>query len=179
VALEDLARALPLAQNFPRWAWGPHGSWAATRHRLLVPLFDPAGVLVTVRARTVLLGVEPKSLAPAGHAVRGAVMADHLGRTLLGGERPETWNGVVCVVEGEPDFLTWGINRSDGIESVPAVFGIEAGAWTEDIAARIPDGARVVVRTHHDTTGDCMAAVVGRTLAGRCEVLRSRSDGAA
>ena len=38
---------------------------------------------------------------------------------------------------GEPDFLTWGTNRSDAREQVPAVFGVESGAWTKEIAARI------------------------------------------
>jgi hypothetical protein len=174
VTLEHLAGAVPQDAELPSWAWGPDGPWTSTGHRLLVPLYGASGGLASVRARTVVANSEPKSLAPSGYAVRGAVMADLVGGSLLRGEPVEAWNKAVVVVEGEPDFLTWGTNRSDAADEVPAVFGIESGAWTEAIAARITDGASVVIRTHHDPAGNQYAQVVARSLGTRCRVFRSR-----
>lgn len=174
VELEVLARALPADAPLPPWAWGAGSAWSHSGHRLVVPLYDADGNLASLRARTVVAEVEPKALAPAGHTTRGAVMSDLVGRVLLRGERSEAWNGAVVVVEGEPDFLTWGTNRSEAAEEVPAVFGVESGAWTEAIAARIPSGARVALRTHHDGAGEKYAAAIARTLTPRCQVFRSR-----
>ena len=174
VELEVLARALPADAPLPPWAWGAGNAWPHSGHRLIIPLYDADGNLASLRARAVVAGVEPKSLAPAGHTTRGAVMADLVGRVMLRGERSEAWNGAVVVVEGEPDFLTWGTNRSEAAEEVPAVLGVESGAWTEAIAARIPTGARVALRTHHDVAGEKYALEIARTLAPRCQVFRSR-----
>ena len=174
VELERLARALPTDALVPSWAWGPGGAWPHTGHRLIVPLYDAGGSLASLRGRAVVSGVEPKSLAPAGRTTRGSVMTDLVGRTLLKGEPSEAWDGAVVVVEGEPDFLTWGSNRSEAAEAVPAVFGIESGAWNAEIAARIPSGARVAIRTHHDESGNAYARSIARTLTGRCHVFRSR-----
>ena len=93
------------------------------------------------------------------------------------GARPPWWGDSaplrVVVAEGEPDYLTWALRVHD-TPSVhpPAVFGIESGAWTDDIAARIPDGATVIVWTHHDEAGEKYAARVAATLARRCAVMR-------
>lgn len=174
VDLERLARALPGDAALPAWALGPNGPWTTSGHRLVVPSYSAKGVLATLRARSVVPDVEPKALAPSGYAVRGAVMADLVGAALLRGDQLVAWNHAVVVVEGEPDFLTWGTNRSDATEHVPAVFGVESGAWTEELAARIPDGANVVIRTHHDPAGDQYAQAVARTLGARCRLFRSR-----
>jgi hypothetical protein len=81
----------------------------------------------------------------------------------------------VVVVEGEPDFLTWATRFSDADEDVPVVLGVLSGGWSNDMAMRIPDDARVVIRTHHDPAGDAYADVVRESLGPRCEVLRSRA----
>jgi hypothetical protein len=81
----------------------------------------------------------------------------------------------VVVVEGEPDFLTWATRYSDGDADAPIVFGVVCGAWSGELAARIPDGARVVVRTHQDPSGERYAAEIARTLLGRCRVVRPRA----
>ena len=71
----------------------------------------------------------------------------------------------IVVSEGEPDWLTWvqrGIrNERDarGNAVATAIFGVWSSAWTDAIAARIPDGGRglpvrVCVRTHHDDAGN-------------------------
>jgi hypothetical protein len=78
------------------------------------------------------------------------------------------------IAEGEPDFLTWATRWSDAAASVPIVLGVFAGAWSDDLAGRIPPGARVIVRTHHDPAGDAYAEAIRQSLEGRARVLRSR-----
>lgn len=60
-----------------------------------------------------------------------------------------------------------------------AVIGIWAGAWTEAIDERVPNGSRVVLRSDHDESGagDRYAAKVGATLEGRVTLLRSKPTG--
>ena len=48
-----------------------------------------------------------------------------------------------------------------------AMLGMVEGAWSAEIAARIPKDARVIVATHHDKNGDGYAAKIAATLAGR------------
>jgi hypothetical protein len=36
---------------------------------------------------------------------------------------------------------------------MPAIFGITSGSWSDELAARIPSGTRIIVRTHHDQAG--------------------------
>jgi len=76
----------------------------------------------------------------------------------------------VIIAEGEPDFLTWAVSSSDANDRPPAVLGVVAGAWSADIAARIPDGSRVVIRTHRDAAGDAYAAAIRDSLAGRVDL---------
>lgn len=179
-------------------------SWYELGYRLAVPLYDAAGRLASLHGRCVTLPAERpaplylvpadrpaldvvkpwKGRAPAGFAVAGLVMADALGRELLTtGRRPAWWPAEVpfrvVVAEGEPDFLTWATRWADSAEDAPAVLGVVAGSWTAELAARIPDGARVIVRTHADKDGDKYAANIRATLAGRCEVRRPRRDGGA
>ena len=87
--------------------------------------------------------------------------AVHLG----GGERVGA-----LVVEGEPDFLTWATRFSDANETAPGVIGVGSGAWSKGLADRIPDRARVIVRTHDDRAGQKYAAEVIDTLGARCDV---------
>ena len=51
----------------------------------------------------------------------------------------------IVVAEGEPDFLTWVAQGTEG-----AVLGVFGDSWSADIAARIPDGTELAVRTHED-----------------------------
>ena len=51
------------------------------------------------------------------------------------------------------------------------LFGAE-GAFSADLAARIPDGTKVAIRTHNDDKGDRYAARVWRDLAMRCSLYR-------
>lgn len=175
VDLEAEIRALPRGRSVPPWARFGGRAWTASGHRAILPVRDSTGALVSVRARAVVPVADGdlKTLVPTGFCVGGAVLADHLGRHLLSGERLELWNGVVVVVEGEPDFLSIASNRSDAVESTYAVFGVASGSWTPALGARIPVGSTVVLRTDLDVAGDKYAADVARTLAPGIAVLRT------
>jgi len=172
----DLARALPTSGALPRWARFARRSWAELGNRLVVPMYDEAGRLASLHARYIgdePRDVPPKGLSPVGGRIAGTIMADALGRMLLAsGEAPAWWTErVVLIEEGVPDFLTVATHYGDD-ENTPAVLGVLAGSWTREIAARIPDGCRVVVRTHTDAAGAKYAAAIGSSLMGRCEVFR-------
>ncbi len=176
VELWDLARVVPRdGILLPRWAASRGGMWAATGHRLLVPLYDADGRFASFRARA-MRDAQPKELAPQGCSARGLVMADALGRGLLAGDVPDWWTRLVVFQEGVPDFLTRAGRQSDSCEQGPAVFGIFAGSWTQEIAERMPRGARVVLRTHHDEAGDGYASAIAKSLGDRVELLRSRAQ---
>jgi len=175
----DLARAIPDGAVLPRWASyrgnAPEARpWLAIGFRLVLPVYDAGGVVRSVRGWRVLEGDGPKRLPPSGYRAGGLVMADGAGVALLERASLEGTDGRVVIVEGEPDFLTWATRFPDSAEAVPAVLGILSGSWTDEIAARIPDGARVIVRTHHDEAGNRYAAAVRGSIDRRCEVLRSK-----
>jgi hypothetical protein len=178
-----LARALPMDAETPAWArFRGHraGSvpWTQTGHRLVLPVYDRDGRMPSLRAWCVADGDDPKRLPPAGFCATGLVLACPGGAALLAGRRVPAEPARVVIVEGEPDFLTWATRFSDAADDPPAVFGVVAGSWSNDVAARIPEGSRVVVRTHHDLAGDGYAQKICVSLARRCTVLRSRgTDG--
>jgi len=182
----DLARALPAGASLPRWAWGAGQPWSAGPHRLIVPMFDCNGRLASLHARAAAAppGM-PKGLSPAGHTISGLVMADPLARLLLAGlpcgdgePSADTVRRVDLVVaEGVPDFLTWATRWGDAAESAPALLGIISGSWTEEVAARIPDGTMVVVRQHADSGGEKYTAQVIASLAARCRVSVAVGEG--
>ncbi len=172
VDVRSLAYALPLdASKLPVWAkW-----WTKSGHRLIVPLFDAAGEIRSVRAGTVVQSDLPKRLAPKGFTVSGLVMADELGREVLRGGAWPGWHrganqAVIC--EGEPDWLTYA-TESPLLQPPPfACFGIFAGGWTAELAARLPTGGTVFVDTDHDPAGDKYAAKILETLSPRCLMKR-------
>lgn len=176
----DLVRVL--SPPVPPWAAYGSRSWIDTKHRAIVPMFDERGVLRSLRAIHVCFGGDlPKRLPPKGYRAGAIVMANSLARIVLAsGTIPSWWPEgepfrlVLC--EGEPDFLTWASEFSDSDVTAPAVIGIVSGSWTGAMAARVPDGARVIIRTHHDQAGDSYANDVHATLAHRCTVLRSKAS---
>jgi len=154
-----LAKTLPSAPQLPWWAYG----WRI-KHRMILPTYDHDGQHVSFRARWVFPPPVPKgkkSLAPAfgPGSASGCVLANPIALKMLRGEI--TWPITLSVVEGEPDHLTWATMCPD-----LAVIGIWTGAWTADIAARVPSGSNIVVRTHHDPPGNKLAAAVMATLPG-------------
>jgi hypothetical protein len=197
LAALDLARLLPLDPTAYPWpGWIPRmgmdrSEWLRV-YRIAVPMYDAHGALRALRFRAVTAVREPgpegmrwrdleveagkKAVASHGTTTRGLVLADPLGVALLRGElEGAPWDGRVVVCEGEPDLWTWSTRQRRGKAdaSTWATLGVVAGSWTEDVAARVPDGARVVLRTHADPKGDEYAERIRRSLAGRCEVLRS------
>lgn len=174
----DVARALPEGWAGRRPRWLPRT--ATTIHRLVLPVHDARGALRSLRFRAVA-PQRIKSLPPTGFRLSGLVMADPLALALLRGQRADEeglpWDGRVVVCEGETDFWTLAARptRFDRVQverRTFAVFGIVSGSWTPDIAARIPDGARVLIATDLDEAGDRYAETVRASLAARCTVLR-------
>lgn len=178
----DLARALPVGYPLPPWACFRGESWTEAGFRCLLPMFDAEGNLRSLRARRVA-GVEPpKSVAPASHILSGLVMADGLGRTILSrGRRPDLWPENtplrIIIVEGEPDHLTWATRFAETDATAPAGIGIVAGCWTDGLAARMPNGSRVIIRTDHDEVGERYAREICNSLMSRCTVLRGGAEG--
>jgi hypothetical protein len=179
IAALDVARALPLGATLPRWARYSGRTWLELGHRLLMPMFDASGTMRTVRARRVCEGDSPKALPPSGHRMAELVMACGIGREVLElGAKPSWWPEAeplrLVVAEGEPDTLSWATREPLEADPTFAVLGLESGSWCEAVAARIPDGSKVIVRTHHDGAGDKYAKAVAASLAGRCILRRAR-----
>ncbi len=159
IARLDLARRVP---EGPLPAWIPK-EWVQRRgYRLVVPVWDGNGQLVTVRLRSTYRKADPKTRAVLGATQGRGVMADRLGAWMLEGDaraRAVVERVGIYVAEGEPDFLTlssltphcaWRA-RSTG-DRHPAVLGLFQSAWCEEIAARIPP-ATVTIWPHMDPPG--------------------------
>ena len=155
---------------FPRWI--PASWWP--RYRLVLPAWTASGSLGSVRLRCPGDPGEnrPKELAPKGVSAKGLTLADPLGLSLLRGDPDPCWDGSVVLVEGCPDFLTWAARRWRGKRA--AVLGVWSGSWTTDLAARIPAGSKVSIRTHNDPAGDRYATLIAKTLAATCPIHRKR-----
>jgi hypothetical protein len=176
VADRDLVRALAPTGPLPTWCQYRGASWRASSHRVIVPLYGPGGRLESLHARAVAPETpKDKAASPRDAEIRGLVLADAGGRALLEGAAPPD-AGRVIVAEGVPDFLTWATHYGDAAEDAPAVFGVIAGSWTPEIAAKIPRGWTVIVRTHADPAGDKYAETIRASLAGRCVCKRLRSQ---
>jgi hypothetical protein len=182
--LTDLVRLTPTRESVPssfRWptfATFNRRSWSLTGHRVIVPAFNASGALVGLRARLPVDGAAgdtPKELTPVGGAVKGTTLADQRGQRLLSGEL-STVDGPVVIVEGVTDFLAFvaADQTRPGGPVAGAVFGTYSGAWTTDLAARVPDGAVVKVLTDADDAGEQYWTKIHTTLAGRCDPRRLR-----
>lgn len=169
-----LAGVLPYGVRLPSWASSSAGPWNSSGHRLALPLFDAAGALVSVRVRALGAPTPSKALPPQGYQVVGTLLADSLGRELLAGRADEQVREVgICILEGEPHFLSWATKLGDAADKAPAFLGLFQGSWTPEIASRIPDGTRIAVRTHDDPKGHAYANQIAATLADRCELIRA------
>lgn len=178
----DLARAIPEGLSLPGWAACRGRSWHVG-WRLVVPLYDAGGDVVTLHARAVR-DLDPKGASPRGFQLAGTAMADPLARlTLQAGSTPAWWPADrhfrAVIVEGVPDWLSWSTLSGDADEYAPAVFGLAAGTWTPGIADRVPTGAAVYIATDSDAAGEGYASKVAATLAGRCGLKRLRPSGVA
>jgi len=172
VKLLDLCRTIPSHCSTPRWAYGWKGAY-----NVLFPMWDSTGTMVSLRARANNADARPKAKAPYGCRTDGIVLADNIGAYMLRtGEWLPTTNPdtrVVCITEGEPDYMLWASQNWNTARF--AVFGIVTeNGWTKDIASRIPSDSNVLILTHDDKTGDKYAAKIARTLDNfRGEVRRA------
>jgi hypothetical protein len=100
-------------------------------------------------------------------------MACPFARQILAEGIPGWWHHseppTFVIAEGVPDYLTvacvWG-----EWEYASATIGVISGAWSLEVAARIPDGCRVVIRTHSDKAGMKYRREVAESLCERCHV---------
>jgi CHC2-type zinc finger protein len=165
-----LARALVLGNGTwcqaPQWARYRGAYWPEHGFRVIVPVYDAAGSMRSVRAWRVTAGEGPKRLPPAGHRAAELVLANGAGVEILSGKSSAPCRAVI--VEGEPDFLVWALRAP-----WHPVFGVLSGSWSPAFAKRIPYGSEVIVRTHHDEAGDRYAADVIKTTRDRAVVRRS------
>ncbi len=165
----DLCRALPQGAQVPGWAHFRSNPWPRGGYRLLVPLYDACGRMASLHARNIHPSISPKGALPSGFAARGLVLADGFGLRILRGSR---LRGELWIAEGVPDFLSCATAWGDAAEDNTAVLGVIAGSWTTEVAARVPDGARVVIAVHHDEAGERYLAAIANSLGGRCELHR-------
>jgi hypothetical protein len=183
VADRDLARALPLelTGHMPRWTWfrqgdhGPRVTWHDAGYLLIAQMVDARGAVRSLLARCVREGVEPKSRAASGFERRGLVLACPLGRQVLAsGRLPAWWPSdlplEVQICEGEKKWCIRCTLHSDGDAFAPVALGIESGSWTDELAARIPDGACVYIATDPDDAGAKYATKIVRSLYSRSGV---------
>lgn len=161
----DLARLAPTDGTLPRWA----GHWRTFEVVLVLPLFDAFGELAGLQGRCP--EGPRKSIRMRGVRCSGMVLCSPAARQILRlGQLTDDAQSPIEIVEGEMDLLSVLCRRPEA-----AVFGIPGeGAWTPELAARIPVGSEVHVATHQDPAGDAYAAVLNRTLHQRCHVLRAR-----
>lgn len=175
VARLDLARALPTdLTQLPRWAWCNGESWAAGGYRLVVRMAEadsrrPGSLrIVSLHARNVQ-GREPKGAAPLGCDASGLVMA-------TGADPAAHGLPLIELLEGEPDWLRVAVEVArlpEGRRS--AVWGVVSGSSCAEIAALVPVGIAVAIRTDDDRTGDKYAEDWAKLLLPRgCKLKRRR-----
>ncbi len=189
----DIFRTLPVWSRELDFPWIRSWMWAT--RRAVFPVWSENGELCSLRFRAICKVQGPKSVPPNGktdlrahrpagailtdssrnvlgqpYSVGSAVLANQTGRLLLQGITPASWQRKVVISEGEPDFATIVQLAESGV----AVFGIWSGAWSSEIARRIPDNTMVCIRVHHDLQGDRYANIIHHSLSQRCAILRSR-----
>ena len=180
----DLARVLALGVNLPACAthWRRAGE---DFFRLLCPVYGAGGRLESLRARPLRQRTEAegRKALPLMGDNGGLIMADALVRLVLSGAAlgdgssaaAELQRVGLAVMEGEPDFLDQASAFSDANEGATAVIGIVSGAWSTEIADRIPP-CTAYLCTHLDPAGDAYANAIGRDLKRRgCSLYRLKA----
>ena len=172
VASRDVLRALRPGQTLPRWAryrgdQPAARTWLESGHRLVVRVWDADGELRSVRAWRIGDDPTPKRLPPAGYRAGGLVLASATAVEMLRG----AWGPCrIVITEGEPDWSLWCTRISE------PVIGVLSGSWSSELAARIPFGSEVLVRTHTDPAGEKYARQVIDSLRGLSTLRRLRVD---
>jgi len=171
IAIQSCTRVLTAHQTLPSFAAIGKRTWYCAGYRVIVPLFDHAGQLRSLRARRIVNpGAQPKSIAPRGFSIKGLFMANQAALNLFRHAPTDVLAPArIVVVEGEMDFLSWFQNCTD--ENL-VLLGITAGSWTKDIGARIPSESDVYLRTHQDSAGDIYAERIANDLRQYCQIFR-------
>lgn len=177
-----LARALPSQGPLPGWAHGESRGWQE-RHRCILPLWNPAGELVSLHARSIApLKEHSKGLLPAGYSARGLFLADSFARQILKAGIPRWWPRSepprIFIAEGGIDFLTVATHYSDA-EDYPAILGILAGSWSDALAQKIPPGCCVAIKTHEDEAGRRYRDRIAASIRSKCRVFVEAGQGQA
>lgn len=196
--LEDSNAARVLSSFTPCKSWMSFRgkSWYGLGAYLVLPCFDLAGNLVSLKARPVDLGApkpkpgerEVKSLSPKARdgvkPVSNCVFSNDVGlltlrrnNSELDAEHFQDWlpsNCDVCINEGDIDYLSRVSLYRDSHTNTPIIYGIWAGAWSQSFGDLIPDNSTVSVRTHLDKAGDKYFAAIAKTLAPRHQSIELR-----
>ncbi len=188
IADRDLARAIPAGFAGPRWARMKGRGWAEAGYRLAVRMFDADGIPAAIHARNIRSGDDlereglPKGATPAGHTVRGLLMANAIARAHLLEHDEDEVRGLeglpapswlapgelldVVVTEGATDFLAAAAHLVARGERA-AVLGIVSGSMQPHLANLLPKGrARLLIYTDPDAAGEKYAETI-RTTLGR------------
>ncbi len=181
---EGVARVAPRGARVPRWARFGGEPWTKSGHRLLFPLYDAAGEMVSLRARRVEGESERKAINPAGFSPSGSVLAMPAAVEMLRtGKRPKRIEADplrIVIVEGDSDLASWANRIGNRWEHRrpygELIIGVFSGAWSPEIAARVPDAAQCAVRTDPDRTGDSYAERIIESLIPRVDARRSRPE---
>ena len=197
VAACDLARALPRGAAHPAWArtrTTPEREgrvWHDVGVRLVVPLVDASGRMVSVVGRLLETKRDLKTLVPLDLSSSGLCFASLLDREWLARmdmasidadvDAPRPPDNIL-VVEGEMDYLTWATRLLSRTPTPPPIgdkrapfpgytllVGVRAGsfgpAWAGALRGLTTDAPRpVVIRTHHDGAGNAYALKIGMHL---------------
>ena len=163
VAELDVARVIPAGARLPAWAQMGR-DWFTAGHRVIVRTWEadpdrPGKVrAASLQARYIRADGEPKckSAFPRGFQSGGSVALSW----------PADASRRVTISEGLPDFLTWA-------QKGERVIGVWSGSDGDPrLAAIVPDGWTVTIRTDPDGAGERYAQAWRALLSPRCKVLR-------
>ncbi len=178
VAALDLARALPAdLVDLPGWARYRGRPWTASGHRLVVRAWeaDPDNPerlrVASLHARNVRPDCtgDDKAAWPAGATAAALILA-------TGPDPRAHGRHLVEIAEGVPDWLRLVLTRAELPKGRrPAVWGAWSGSPDPALAAVVPEGWTVAIRTHADTAGDKYADKWRELLTARgCTIHRQR-----
>jgi hypothetical protein len=132
-------------------------TWASSGYRLIAPLYDRAGRVVNVQARSIR-NAHPKTLFPKGSRAAGTVFATGSGVGLLRGVHGASRH--VLLAEGLTDFIALGVACPVPVLSAPGT-GMAlrcVGAWVH--------GLGLIVATDCDAAGEAVVSAVAEAAHG-------------
>ncbi|NIV38888.1 MAG: hypothetical protein GWN58_58570 [Anaerolineae bacterium] len=135
------------------------GFYAEHRDRTIYPLYDTEGVersaVVRLRPGSRIKSMSPPGYSRGGLCFVGADLLEYL-RT-----RETPLRSVLTILEGESDWDAY-CRQKDTF-----CLGIVSGSWTDEWAAAIPYGVRVLIATDLDAAGERYAKYIVRSLENR------------